>query len=385
MDARFVRTVALVALLLVSMGARYPSTNFIVETPDPALAAKFAQAAEKYRHDLAVEWLGQAMPNWAQPCMMTVQVGPNLGAGGATTFVFDHGEVFGWRMNIQGSAERLLDSVIPHEVTHMIFASYFRRPLPRWADEGGATSVECASEKTKHRAMLLQFLRSNRGIAFSQMFAMTEYPRDVMPLYAQAYSLADYMIMRGGRRKYVEFLGEGMETGNWPVAVHRHYGIADLGTLQNTWVAWVGQGFPEPKPAQNAVAARAASTVAPTASTTASSATGTSLAASGRTARPQPNLLYHVSDKTGSKTLAAKPGQGTAASGPAGDAVAPMDRAATAAYAAQPLSSANWHEGGPPPGAVVPPPPTMVSVPPSGPTQVTRPPAMQPAREMVLE
>ena len=29
---------------------------------------------------------------------MTVQVGPNLGAGGATTFVFDRGEVFGWRM-----------------------------------------------------------------------------------------------------------------------------------------------------------------------------------------------------------------------------------------------------------------------------------------------
>ena len=42
--------------------------------------------------------------------------------------------------------------------------------------------------------MLVQFLRTDRGIAFNQMFAMTEYPRDVMPLYAQGYSLAEFLI-----------------------------------------------------------------------------------------------------------------------------------------------------------------------------------------------
>ena len=159
------------------------------------------------------------MPNWAQPCMMTVQVAPHLGAGGATTFVFDNGEVFGWRMTIQGSAERVLDSVLPHEITHMIFASYFRRPLPRWADEGGATSVEHISEKQKHRQMLVQFLRTGRGIAFGQMFAMTEYPQDVMPLYAQGYSLAEFLIYHGGRKKFVAFLADGMRDGQWSAAV----------------------------------------------------------------------------------------------------------------------------------------------------------------------
>ena len=131
MDARLIRPAVLAALLLVSM-VRDRSANFIVETADPQMAARICEAAEQFRHDLAIEWLGQAMPNWAQPCMMTVQVAPRLGAGGATTFVFDNGEVFGWRMTIQGSAERVLDSVLPHEITHMVFASYFRRPLPRW-------------------------------------------------------------------------------------------------------------------------------------------------------------------------------------------------------------------------------------------------------------
>ena len=222
--------------------AQQRSANFIVETPDANFARQVAQTAEKYRHDLAIAWLGEAMPNWAQPCPITVQVGG--GAGGATTFVFDRGEVFNWHMSIQGSPERILDSVLPHEITHTIFASHFRQPLPRWADEGGATSVEHVSEKNKHRQLLDQFLRTGRGIAFSQMFAMTDYPPDIMPLYAQGYSLAEFLIQTGGRRKYVAFLGDGLQSDDWPGAVHRHYGIQDLSALQNTWLAWVRQGSP---------------------------------------------------------------------------------------------------------------------------------------------
>jgi hypothetical protein len=277
MDARIIWAVGLTALLLVSMGARHRSANFIVETADPRLAVQFAEAAEKFRHDLAVEWLGRPMPNWSQPCPMTVMVGPNLGAGGATTFVFDRGEVFGWRMSIQGSAERVLDSVLPHEITHMVFASHFRQPLPRWADEGGATTVEHESEQMKHQKMLNQFLRTGRGIAFSRMFAMTEYPPDIMPLYAQGYSLAEFLIQTGGRHKYVEFLGDGLKNKDWPGALSRNYGLKDLGQLQNTWLAWVKQGSPVINPGG----------IQP-----GLGATPEMLAANSRNTRAEPNSIY---------------------------------------------------------------------------------------------
>jgi hypothetical protein len=255
-------------LWFVSLGAQQRSNNFIVETPDPNFARQVVQAAEQFRHDLAVEWTGEAMPNWAHPCVMTVQAAPQLGAGGATTFVFDRGEVFDWRMTIQGSRERILDSVLPHEITHMIFASHFRQPLPRWADEGGATSVEHISERSKQRQMLDQFLRTGRGIAFSQMFAMTEYPVDIMPLYAQGYSLAEFLIGASGRRKYVEFLGDGLQNNDWSGAIQRHYAIQDLGVLQNTWLAWVKE------------------------------APGVMLASNEqRRPLPAPNLIYRVRDK----------------------------------------------------------------------------------------
>ncbi|HEY2881570.1 MAG TPA: hypothetical protein VGJ15_04040, partial [Pirellulales bacterium] len=129
-----------------AQAASYRSANFVVEAPTPELAEKIGKAAEHYRHDLAISWVGQAMPNWTRPCPIVAEVSPNLGAGGKTSFVFNEGEVFGWDMNIQGSEERVLDSVLPHEVTHTIFASYFRRPLPRWADEGACTTVEHDSE-----------------------------------------------------------------------------------------------------------------------------------------------------------------------------------------------------------------------------------------------
>jgi hypothetical protein len=244
MEARFARALFVLAVLLCAMGAKYRTANFIVETADPRLAQQFAEAAEDFRSKLALSWLGEELPKWSQPCPVKVQVGPTLGAGGATTFTFDRGEVFGWNMNIQGSAERVLDSVLPHEITHMIYASHFRRPLPRWADEGGATSVEDVSERNKQRASLDKYLRTGRGIAFSKMFAMTEYPADVLPLYAQGYSTVEYLIQQGGRRRYIMFLDDALKDNDWAAALQKHYSLQGLGDLQKTWLAWVKEGSP---------------------------------------------------------------------------------------------------------------------------------------------
>ncbi len=250
MEARicWARAMLAVAASLVptaSFASSYRTPNFVIEAPTPELAEKIGKTAEYYRRELAIQWLGSAMPNWSRPCPIQAEVAPNLGAGGATSFVFDRGEVFNWDMKIQGSEERLLDSVLPHEVTHTIFASYFRRPLPRWADEGACTTVEHASERNKQQTMLINFLRTGHGIAFDQMFAMKEYPPDVLPLYSQGYSLARYLIDQGGRQKFLEFVGDGMKTDNWSAALDKHYSIANLKVLQNDWLDWVKQGSPD--------------------------------------------------------------------------------------------------------------------------------------------
>ena len=249
LERRSFLVVAITVLVLpanILSAAGYRTANFVVEAPNPQLAQKIGDAAEQYRHDLAVEWIGQPLPRWSQPCPITAEVAPTLGAGGATSFVFDRGEVFNWTMTIQGSEERILDSVLPHEVTHTIFASHFRQPLPRWADEGACTTVEHPVERARQHRLLIEFLRTGRGISFPEMFAMKEYPADVLPLYSQGYSLARYLIERGGRKRYIQFVGNGLASSNWPESLSQYYGIHDIAKLQNVWLEWVKRGCPAP-------------------------------------------------------------------------------------------------------------------------------------------
>ncbi|HBU37451.1 MAG TPA: hypothetical protein DEB70_06555 [Planctomycetaceae bacterium] len=249
LERRFFLIGAITAFILpanILFAAGYRTANFVIEAPSPRLAQKIGDAAEQYRHDLAIEWIGQPLPRWSQPCPITAEVAPTLGAGGATSFVFDRGEVFNWTMTIQGSEERILDSVLPHEVTHTIFASHFRQPLPRWADEGACTTVEHPVERARQHRLLIEFLRTGRGISFPEMFAMKEYPADVLPLYSQGYSLARYLIERGGRKRYIQFIGDGLASSDWPESLNQYYGIHDIGKLQTVWLEWVKRGCPAP-------------------------------------------------------------------------------------------------------------------------------------------
>ncbi len=263
-----------VSSALALLGASHRTANFVVKAPTQALAAEVGDTAESLRQSLALLWLGQTLPNWARPCPIRVSEGEHLGAGGATSFVFHQGEVFDWDMEIQGSRERILDSVLPHEVTHTIFASHFRQPLPRWADEGACTTVEHESERAKQERMLIDFLQTGRGIPFSQMFAMKDYPPDILPLYAQGFSLARYLIEQGGREKYIAFISEGLKSGHWVPVTRTYYGYPSLAALQDSWLGWVRQGSPPLPPASSP-------TPAPT-----------QLAGLDRRPRPEPNLIY---------------------------------------------------------------------------------------------
>jgi hypothetical protein len=249
MEARFLRAAVLVFVAAASLGAGRPYTsvrsqNFIVSAPTPQLAQEICQAAEQFRRDLAIEWIGRELGPWQGPCPIQADVAPGLGAGGATSFVFQNNTPGQWTMKIQGSRERILDSVLPHEITHTIFATHFGRPLPRWADEGACTTVEHESEKAKQDKFLIQFLKSDRGIPFNQMFKMKEYPPDILPLYSQGYSLARFFIQQGGKPKFVEYVGEGMRSNNWTATTKKFYGFNSLSDLQLTWVEWVKQGSP---------------------------------------------------------------------------------------------------------------------------------------------
>ena len=245
-------------LLLCGLGAKHVTPNFEVEAPTDAIAEKVAMTAERYRQELAIEWLGSALPNWSQRCQVHVKVG-QIGAGGATTFSFGGGHVYGWDMTVQGSLERILDSVIPHEVSHTIFACHFRRPLPRWADEGAATLAEEDSEQRRQQKMAEEVLPTTRRIPLRDLLQITEYPKNmqhVLTLYAEGYSLVDYLVQKGGKKRFLAFMQDAHESG-WDAAFRQHYEESNVDAIEKKWSRWVIAGSPSLRPADDTLLAAA--------------------------------------------------------------------------------------------------------------------------------
>jgi hypothetical protein len=242
---RALPTLLLIAAALPALGASYRSENFIVLAETPELARECADAAERERREVALQWLGRELPAWREPCPIRVEVGEQLGAGGATTFMLEKGRPFGWDMQVRGSHDRLLDSVIPHEVAHTVFATHFGRPLPRWADEGICTLIEADVEQQKHRSLLLRFVGEGRIFPIESLLSMRDYPRDVMPLFSQGYSLSRFLAGRGSKRRLLAFVKAGMEEDAWADAARKFYGFEDLTELEHDWQAWVSAGSPD--------------------------------------------------------------------------------------------------------------------------------------------
>ena len=232
-------------VLFCGMGAKHATPNFEVEAPTAAIAEKVALTAERCREELAVEWLGHTLPNWYKPCQVRVRVG-QIGAGGATTFSFGGGEVFGWDMTVQGSLERILDSVIPHEVSHTIFACHFRRPLPRWADEGAATIAEEDSERRRQQKLAEEVMPSKRRIPLRELLSITEYPKNmqhVLTLYAEGYLLAEFLVQKGGKSRFLAFMQDAHDS-SWDASLRKHYEEESVEALESKWSQWVIAGSP---------------------------------------------------------------------------------------------------------------------------------------------
>jgi hypothetical protein len=222
------------------------SPNFRVFAPTVEIAQKVADVAEEYRKSLAITWFGHRLPRWANRCNVHVKLGKSLGAGGATKFKFDRGEVYDWDMRVQGSLERVLDSVIPHEVNHTILACYFRRPVPRWADEGAATLIEHVSEKERQLKLVRRLVQQGRRIPVRILLNITQYPRDanqVMALYAEGFSLTEYLIQQRGHRQFLLFLNDAHHRG-WDAAVKAYYKLPSIEALERGWMNWVIAGQP---------------------------------------------------------------------------------------------------------------------------------------------
>ena len=229
------------ACAAASLGAAYRSEHFVVEAPTRAVAERVARAAERQRKELALRWRGRELPDWTEPCTIEVELHPRA-VSGCTSISFDEGQVSGHKIEVRGPLDRILRSILPHEMTHVVFADHLRAAPPRWADEGGAILGEARRERDFHERMAARFLAAPvRLIPLRDMLPATEYPRDprdVGVLYSEGYSVARFLVEREGHTTFLAFLRQGM-AGDWDRAIKAHYRYKDVEHLEAAWVRWV--------------------------------------------------------------------------------------------------------------------------------------------------
>lgn len=228
----------LAGLLVVPLlgGASHRSENFVVEAPTAEIARRVGQQAETCRLRIAKEWLGHELPRWSQPCPIKVKV-TNGEAGGLTSFGFHRGKVSDQEMSVEGRLERILASAIPHEVTHTVLAAHFGAPMPRWADEGAALLSEDDRELRRHDEICSRLVSRRGELPLVRLFAVEEYPQDLLGFYGQGYSTSRFLVEMGGKPRFLRFISDGGKLG-WDQATQRHYGLADVRELDRAWRAW---------------------------------------------------------------------------------------------------------------------------------------------------
>jgi hypothetical protein len=224
--------------------AIHRTENFDVSAGSGATAQLIARQAEDLRSTLSQEWLGEKLPSWPQRCVVKVNTGVDR-LSGDTTYTIVHGRVTRWQMVLNGPLERIVETLLPHEVLHTILASHFRNAVPRWADEGAALSVEAEADRRRLWAQEGPRLTKGPWQPLQEMFMTDTYPADrgnLRAFYAQGAVVTEFLLA-GGKARFLEFVQAGIRDG-WDRSAAACYGFADVESLESAWIDWLRNDRP---------------------------------------------------------------------------------------------------------------------------------------------
>ena len=138
-----------------------------------------------------------------------------------------------------------LEAVLSHEMTHLIWFEYMGRVNAdhRWVNEGLAVYQENKALGARGQGDIFSVLRGSlraQPLPMDQMVHLvpaTERAYEVSLWYAQAESMTRYMIERGGRIGYSQFLGALKDGKNFDEAVLTGFPgqWRNLGELETAW------------------------------------------------------------------------------------------------------------------------------------------------------
>jgi len=130
------------------------------------------------------------------------------------------------------------DSILPHEMTHIIFREFIGKdvPLPLWIDEGVSSSQEQGYLNAR-----LQFARDlivqNKYLSIETLSGINRIDESVSPnvFYAQAASLIVFLIRDKGKENFLDFSRRLRDGTEWKTALLKAFNFSSLRDLETGW------------------------------------------------------------------------------------------------------------------------------------------------------
>jgi hypothetical protein len=103
---------------------------------------------------------------------------------------------------------------------------------------------EDKQERDQHDRLVREILNTrSRAIPLRRLFRLSQYPPDVMVLYAEGFSVTEFLVSKSGRPAFLHFLARGMQ-GDWDGAARAHYGFNSVDELEQAWLQYLRTGRP---------------------------------------------------------------------------------------------------------------------------------------------
>jgi hypothetical protein len=142
-------------------------------------------------------------------------------------------------------AGNFLDTVMPHEMGHIIFREFvgFDNPhVPLWLDEGVAGYQEPLRRFSTGRIVRVA-LREGKFIDIKELGRFNPHACSDAKLvdifYAEAISIVDYLIKNFGRDKFVRFCQELRDGTTLEQSLRRVYNFNSLKELSEFWLKYL--------------------------------------------------------------------------------------------------------------------------------------------------
>lgn len=224
--------------------------NFQIVHFNAALAEKAAEAAEFSRSDIMSKMglVPQTKTKikiilYRTQSEYTSRTAQPEWTGGCSKFSFESGHLVDAQIHSWQTSPRLLKSVLPHEITHLIVNSCIaeQSALPRCLHEGFAVMMEPTFRQEYFMNFLRLRIKSRDFIPLSDLIAARDYPRDPEFFYAEGFALASYLVQEKGMSAAVSLIKNASSANKPDAELMRVSGRRSIDDLQTEWLEWIGK------------------------------------------------------------------------------------------------------------------------------------------------